>query len=174
VAAACNDASHRVEQMTQERMSGLTAGMALPPGLKLRSDVSSDPPLLQRLVEACAAAGVGPKSRSAWLFTCSSATARVAGAAALLAEAMERVGHCRRCRTLSDREVCPLCANPNRDDACCAWWRRRPRSSRSSSRPGSRGATSSSGRLSPLDGIGPRELSLDSLRARLAEVRCAS
>jgi len=35
VAAACNDASHRVEQMTQERMSGLTAGMALPPGLKL-------------------------------------------------------------------------------------------------------------------------------------------
>ena len=35
VAAACNDAAHRVEQMTQERMSGLTAGMALPPGLKL-------------------------------------------------------------------------------------------------------------------------------------------
>jgi DNA-binding YbaB/EbfC family protein len=35
VAAACNDATHRVEQMTQERMSGLTAGMALPPGLKL-------------------------------------------------------------------------------------------------------------------------------------------
>jgi DNA-binding YbaB/EbfC family protein len=35
VAAACNDAAHRVEQMTQERMSGLTAGMALPGGLKL-------------------------------------------------------------------------------------------------------------------------------------------
>jgi DNA-binding YbaB/EbfC family protein len=35
VAAACNDAAHRVEQMMQERMSGLTAGMALPPGLKL-------------------------------------------------------------------------------------------------------------------------------------------
>jgi hypothetical protein len=35
VAAACNDATHRVEQMTQERMSGLTAGMTLPPGMKL-------------------------------------------------------------------------------------------------------------------------------------------
>lgn len=35
VAAACNDAAHRVEQMTQDRMSGLTAGMSLPPGLKL-------------------------------------------------------------------------------------------------------------------------------------------
>ena len=35
VAAACNDAAHRVEQLTQERMSGLTAGMGLPGGLKL-------------------------------------------------------------------------------------------------------------------------------------------
>jgi DNA-binding YbaB/EbfC family protein len=35
VAAACNDAAHRVEQMMQERMSGLTAGMGLPAGLKL-------------------------------------------------------------------------------------------------------------------------------------------
>jgi DNA-binding YbaB/EbfC family protein len=35
VAAACNDAVHRVEQVTQERMAGVTAGMALPPGLKM-------------------------------------------------------------------------------------------------------------------------------------------
>ena len=35
VAAACNDAVHRVGEATQERMAGLTAGMALPPGLKM-------------------------------------------------------------------------------------------------------------------------------------------
>jgi DNA-binding YbaB/EbfC family protein len=35
VAAACTVAAHRVEQRAQERMAGLTAGMALPPGLKL-------------------------------------------------------------------------------------------------------------------------------------------
>ncbi len=35
VAAACNDATHRVERMTQERMAGITAGMPLPPGMKL-------------------------------------------------------------------------------------------------------------------------------------------
>ena len=35
VAAAINDATHRVEATTQERMSGLTAGMNLPPGMKL-------------------------------------------------------------------------------------------------------------------------------------------
>jgi len=35
VAAAINDAVHRVADKTQESMSGLTAGMGLPPGMKL-------------------------------------------------------------------------------------------------------------------------------------------
>jgi DNA-binding YbaB/EbfC family protein len=35
VAAAFNDAVHRLEAMTQEKMSGLMGGMNLPPGLKL-------------------------------------------------------------------------------------------------------------------------------------------
>jgi hypothetical protein len=35
VAAAMNDAVRRVEAVTQEKMSGLTGGMGLPPGLKL-------------------------------------------------------------------------------------------------------------------------------------------
>lgn len=35
VAAAVNDAVRRVESTTQEKMSGLTAGMPLPPGFKL-------------------------------------------------------------------------------------------------------------------------------------------
>ena len=35
IAAAVNDANRRVESMTQEKMSGLTAGMELPVGMKL-------------------------------------------------------------------------------------------------------------------------------------------
>ncbi len=35
VAAAINDAVHRVERSTSERMSSLTSGMSLPPGMKL-------------------------------------------------------------------------------------------------------------------------------------------
>ncbi len=35
VAAAMNDAARRVEAATQEKMSGLTGGMGLPPGFKL-------------------------------------------------------------------------------------------------------------------------------------------
>lgn len=35
VAAAVNDAVRKVEQTTQEKMSGLTSGLNLPPGFKL-------------------------------------------------------------------------------------------------------------------------------------------
>ncbi len=35
VAAALNDAMRRAEQLSQERMSGFTAGLNLPPGMKL-------------------------------------------------------------------------------------------------------------------------------------------
>ena len=35
VAAAVNDAARRVEAMTQEKMAGVTAGLPLPPGMKL-------------------------------------------------------------------------------------------------------------------------------------------
>lgn len=35
VCAAFNDASHKVEATVNEKMGGLTAGMGLPPGMKL-------------------------------------------------------------------------------------------------------------------------------------------
>jgi DNA-binding YbaB/EbfC family protein len=35
VAAAINDAAHKIEAITQERMSGMAAGLNLPPGMKL-------------------------------------------------------------------------------------------------------------------------------------------
>jgi nucleoid-associated protein EbfC len=35
IAAATNDAVHKVEARVQEKMSSLTAGLQLPPGMKL-------------------------------------------------------------------------------------------------------------------------------------------
>ena len=35
VAAAFNDAAHKVEATVAEKMSGMTAGLGLPPGFKL-------------------------------------------------------------------------------------------------------------------------------------------
>jgi DNA-binding protein YbaB len=35
VAAAFNDAAHKMAETSKERMSGVTEGMSLPPGMKL-------------------------------------------------------------------------------------------------------------------------------------------
>ncbi|MCC7413782.1 MAG: YbaB/EbfC family nucleoid-associated protein [Gammaproteobacteria bacterium] len=35
IAAAVNDANRRVEALSQDRLAGMTAGLGLPPGLKL-------------------------------------------------------------------------------------------------------------------------------------------
>lgn len=35
IAAAINDASNKVEELTKDHMSGLTSGLNLPPGMKL-------------------------------------------------------------------------------------------------------------------------------------------
>lgn len=87
-----------------------------------------------------------------------------------LAEAVEKVGHCVRCRDFSETEICATCASASRDahQLCVV------------ESPADRLAIEQAtgyrglyfilqGRLSPLDGIGPRELGLDRLGDRLAE-----
>ncbi|ALN57034.1 recombination protein [Lysobacter enzymogenes] len=90
--------------------------------------------------------------------------------AAALSEAIEKIGHCVRCRDFSESEVCPTCASAARDaHLLCAVESPADRLAIEQA-TGYRGLYFVlQGRLSPLDGIGPRELGLDSLVARLAE-----
>lgn len=87
-----------------------------------------------------------------------------------LALAMERVGHCARCRDFSEAELCPTCASPARDaQLLCAVETPADRLAIEQA-TGYRGLYFVlQGRLSPLDGIGPRELGLDLLAQRLGE-----
>ncbi|SDY47614.1 DNA replication and repair protein RecR [Lysobacter sp. yr284] len=87
-----------------------------------------------------------------------------------LSEAIEKIGHCVRCRDFSETEVCPTCASAARDaHLLCAVESPADRLAIEQA-TGYRGLYFVlQGRLSPLDGIGPRELGLDSLAARLAE-----
>lgn len=87
-----------------------------------------------------------------------------------LAEAIEKIGHCARCRDFSQSEVCPTCASAARDaHLLCAVESPADRLAIEQA-TGYRGLYFIlQGRLSPLDGIGPRELGLDALAARLAE-----
>jgi recombination protein RecR len=87
-----------------------------------------------------------------------------------LAAAVERIGHCARCRDFSETEVCVTCANGSRDaHLLCAVESPADRLVIEQA-TGFRGFYFVlQGRLSPLDGIGPRELGLEKLAARFAE-----
>ncbi|MBD9368709.1 recombination mediator RecR [Xanthomonas sp. XNM01] len=87
-----------------------------------------------------------------------------------LASAIERIGHCSQCRDFSETEVCAICASAGRDrQQLCVVESPADRLVIEAS-TGFRGLYYVlQGRLSPLDGIGPRELGLDVLDARLAQ-----
>ena len=87
-----------------------------------------------------------------------------------LAVAMENVGHCARCRDFSETELCAICAGAARDASLLCVVESPADRLAIEQATGFRGLYFVlQGRLSPLDGIGPRELGLDRLATRLAE-----
>lgn len=132
----------------------------------------SNRPLLEQLMEALRCLpGVGPKSAQRMAFYLLERD-REGGRllSRVLGEAMERIGHCSRCRTLSETDICSLCNNPRRDDSqvCVV--------ETPADVVAIEQATDFHGRyfvlgghLSPLDGIGPREIGLELFERRLAE-----
>lgn len=87
---------------------------------------------------------------------------------AALAEAMNQVSHCQDCRTFTEEAVCQICANPTREQQllCVV---ESPADILAIEQSGSyRGLYFVlSGHLSPLDGIGPQELGIPQLIAKL-------
>lgn len=88
----------------------------------------------------------------------------------VLGAAIERIGHCAQCRDFSETDVCAICASAARErQQLCVVESPADRLAIEHA-TGYRGLYFIlQGRLSPLDGIGPRELGLDTLAARLAQ-----
>ena len=86
-----------------------------------------------------------------------------------LTQAMEGVGHCKRCRTLSEDEVCEICLDPRRDDnlLCVV---QGPMDVYAVDQTGFRGRYFVlKGHLSPLDGLGPEAIGIPELLARIEQ-----
>lgn len=115
--------------------------------------------------------GVGPKSAQRMAFHLLERDRE--GALTLshvLAEAVERIGRCKRCRTLTEREVCSICANSSREANLLCVVETPADMLAIEQSTGYRGLYFVlMGRLSPIDGIGPAELGLDLLEKRLDE-----
>lgn len=128
--------------------------------------------LLGQLIQnLCCLPGIGPKSAQRMAFHL---LQRDRGGAQQLAntllQAMDDIGHCQQCRTLTENTVCEICSHGNRDQSvlCVV------------ESPADVWVIDQAtifkgvyfvlhGRLSPLDGIGPDELGLDLMEQRLAQ-----
>ena len=128
--------------------------------------------LLEQLIDAFRILpGVGPKSAQRMAYHVlerdREGGQRLADA---LASAVERIGHCERCRDFSEMPVCATCASGARDAHLLCVVESPADRLVIEQATGYRGFYFVlQGRLSPLDGIGPRELGLDAFAARLAE-----
>lgn len=131
---------------------------------------------IPRLIEALRCLpGIGPKSAQRMAYHL---LERDRDGALQLAEALrlavERVGHCRSCRTLTETELCPICASQGRDRGllCVV---ETPTDLAALEQARSYGGLYFvlMGHLSPLDGIGPDQLGVPELARRFAngEVR---
>mgnify|MGYP001412232900 CR=1 FL=1 len=131
----------------------------------------SDRSLLNQLIEALRKLpGIGPKSAQRMAFHLLQRD-RDAGRylAQIMALAMDRIGRCERCRTLSEETICAICASSHRDASLLCIVEQPSDIVAIEQATDYRGLYFVlGGRLSPLDGIGPDELELDQLAERLA------
>jgi recombination protein RecR len=129
-------------------------------------------PTLARLIDALRCLpGVGPKSAQRMAFYLLERD-RDGGRALsqALAEALSAVGHCKRCRMLTESELCTICASGQRDGAQLCVVESPADVVAIEQSGGFRGRYFVlMGHLSPLDGIGPAELGLDEFERLLGD-----
>lgn len=127
-------------------------------------------PLLVRLIDALRCMpGVGRKSAQRIAFHLLDRDRDGASAlAAALADAAEGIGHCSRCRMLTEHEICSICSASGRDESQLCVVESPADVMAVEDATGFRGKYFVlMGHLSPLDGIGPDELGMDVLDERL-------
>ncbi|HTP39577.1 MAG TPA: recombination mediator RecR [Steroidobacteraceae bacterium] len=128
-------------------------------------------PALAGLIDALRGLpGVGPKTAQRLAFqllqTERPAAAQLAGS---LTRALERVVHCRRCRMLTEGELCSVCSAPGRDAGLLCVVESPADVVAIEQSGGYRGRYFVlMGHLSPLDGIGPEQIGIGEFEALLA------
>jgi len=129
-------------------------------------------PLLSRLIESLRILpGIGPKSaRRIAMHLLERNRDGARRLASDIIAACDHVAHCQQCRNLSEQDICPICANSKRDPTLLCIVENPIDVQAIESATDYRGKYFVLlGHLSPLDGIGPKQLGLDLLQQRFAE-----
>jgi recombination protein RecR len=128
-----------------------------------------NPPALEQLIDSLRCLpGVGPKSALRMAYYLLQRDRK--GAAKLgnsLENALQALGHCTLCNNFSETPVCPLCASDKREQSqLCVIEMPTDLMMMEQTHSYSGMYFVLMGRLSPLDGIGPKEINLDKLIKR--------
>jgi len=129
-------------------------------------------PALQNLMDALRCLpGVGPKSAQRMtLYLLERDREGATALAEALVDAVDRVGHCGRCRNFTELEVCEICADPRRDSATICVVETPADVLAIEESGGFNGVYFVlMGHLSPIDGIGPAEIGLEIFNQRLID-----
>jgi len=129
-------------------------------------------PLLVQLIDALRCMpGVGRKSAQRIAFhLLERDRAGASNLSAALTRAVDGIGHCTRCRMLSEDELCSICSAAGRDASQLCVVESPADVMAIEDATGFRGLYFVlMGHLSPLDGIGPQELGLSMLEGRLGD-----
>jgi recombination protein RecR len=129
-------------------------------------------PILQQLMQALRCLpGVGPKSAQRMTFHLLERDREGAfNLAEKLAEAVDKVGQCKTCHTLTASEECAICSDARREQQLLCIVETPADVMAVENATGFKGQYFVlNGRLSPLDGLGPTEIGLDKLAERLKQ-----
>ncbi|MBA3998564.1 MAG: recombination protein RecR [Candidatus Accumulibacter sp.] len=132
----------------------------------------STPSSLESLIEALRCLpGIGPKSAQRMAYHLLQRDRKGAQRLAdALQHALAAIRHCERCNTLTEAEICERCASPKRDATLlCVVETPVDMNMMEQTHAYSGLYYVIMGRVSPLDGIGPRELQLERLLARACD-----
>lgn len=128
-----------------------------------------NPPALEQLIDSLRCLpGVGPKSAQRMAYYLLQRDRKGANGLALaLDNALQVVDHCKLCNTFSEQSTCPLCESAQRDNSVlCVVEMPTDLMMLENTRAYTGMYFVLMGRLSPLDGIGPKEIHLDRLIKR--------
>lgn len=128
-----------------------------------------NPPALEQLIDSLRCLpGVGPKSAQRMAYYLLQRDRQGANKLAIaLDSALQVVDHCKLCNTFSEQPVCPLCESEQRDSTVlCVVEMPTDLMMLESTRAYNGMYFVLMGRLSPLDGVGPKEIHLDKLIKR--------
>ena len=114
--------------------------------------------------------GVGRKTaRGLALFSVRQSTDSVDAFAGAISKMRHEVRYCRVCHNISDTDICPICANPKRDTrTICVVENIRDVMAVENTQQYGGLYHVLGGVISPMDGVGPSDLAIDSLVERVA------